>query len=491
MKQKLIFILIIIFSSALILSACFFAVYKNFGKDSMISYIPADSEGYIELSPNNILLKNFSEKNFRGKIQFEKIWRFIDIFGGIDQNRFGEETEKIGLALKEENGVLKKIWLVKSKEKNIESILPPGVFAVKIDKNITAFGDNLQELLKMKEKTGSELKQKASSKFISQNFFNLYISNNLLLSYKKNFDTQNFSAQDLLYNLFLEEDFDNLFFSLRSDGEQVFLKAEIEGSSAYKKSGLLLSNYNLITGAPIGEFSLAIETGSFLETINEFGKKLREKLGDENLGKTEGNFLEKYSVNFNEWKDILNYPAVVLFDFNADDKIEKKENKNFIFSNGVSSIILNIKKDNLKSVAYEKMKDFFSTLCAFENPVLEIIELSDGSKINILKSDAQKIQWQLENEIEYLAYKNFSVSIYKKDGVIYLAKDIETAHKLLNEAKDNFYDKIKLCPFYGGEELLYFNGARLEKGIFSFIDQMFLSSSQNGNNKILKGCAIW
>lgn len=498
MNKKIFTVFAIIIGSVALIAAGFFIAYKVANQKDLADFLPPQTIGYLELTPNDVSLLNYFTENFRGKIQLQKLWEKIGLWGGINQNTAGDKIEKIGLAIiKKDDGAWQKIWLIKAKSSNIDFLLPVGVFSAPLSKNIFAFSSDMAVLENFKQTLDSTAKSTIKNKFSRQKFFNGYLSDEFLAEITDPLQTspRQFGGQalaggraydvemNLLRQFSLSADLP-LILSLRSDGKTVFLNANFTDGFDNSLRALSAGDYDLIKNLPLQNFVWATEVASFKEMLAVLENKIIGQLGQEKVAEQKKIWSEKYGFKWEDIDKIFDWPAV--FWFNGHDL---KQSDKFILASWPDGVILKVKNNNKVAEVYQRIKNILSAIMSFEQPSAENVKLADGSEVKILVADPARVNWQNESEIEFWEDNKIQVALARRDNLIYLAKDKAILRQILSNREDNA--KIKACPDYAGEEAIYLNGREFSGNIISLLDELFLVAEREGREISIKGCIIW
>jgi len=478
MNKKIFTVFAIIIGSVAILAAGFFIVYKTANQKDLADYLPPQTVAYLELSPNDVSLLNYSADNFRGKIQLQKLWDKIGLWGGINQTTAGEKIEKVGLAvIEKEDGAWQKVWLIKTKN-NPDAFLPAGVFSALLSKNIFAFSSDSAILENLKQVLDSTARSTAKSKFSRQKFFNAYLAKNFLVTIQKK---QNAEA-DLLRQFSLDTEA-TMLIGLRSDGQTIFLNANFIDGAENNLRALSAGDYDLIKNLPLKNFVMATEVASFKEMLSVLENKMTTQLGQEKVAEQKKIWSEKYNFDWEDINKFLDWPAALWFNGS-----NLKQNNNFLAS-WPDGLVLKVKNDSKVAEVYQRIKNILSAVLAFEKPSVENIKLKDESEIKILMADSARVNWQSEDGFEFFNLDETSVALARRGSLIYLAKDKAVLQQILANSEDNA--KIKACPDYVGEEAIYLNGKEFSGNLISLLDEIFLVAERDGREVNLKGCIIF
>jgi hypothetical protein len=491
MNRKIFTVFAIIIGSVALIAAGFFVVDKVANQKDLTDFLPPQTVAYLELAPNDVSLLNYFVANFRGQVQLTKFWQKINLWGGIDSKKAAGKIEKIGLVIrKKDDGEWQKVWLVKAKSNDIEVLLPANVFAASLGKNIFIFGPEMVEITDFQQTLETTAKRTIKNKFSRQKFFNVYLGEEFLTAATNDdlFPTPpllrgggNNADIELLRQLAISPEAP-VIFGLRSDGQMIFLSANWASEEQKEGRALAASDYELIKNLPLKSLSWALETASLKEMLALMEEKMVAEVGAEKVAAQKKFWSEKYNFRWKELINFFDWPMV----WWQEQKSEPEDAQLVAWPTGVA---IKVKKQNKIAETYQQIKNFLSAVAAFMEPSVEKIKLPDGSEINILVADPEKVKWQTEAGGEFFKSSELSWALAQRGEEIYWTREIEALKRVLAKQEEN--DKIKTCPDYSGEEAIYLNGRATDGQLLSLFDEIFLVREREGKEVNMKGCLIW
>ncbi|HOY56327.1 MAG TPA: hypothetical protein PLH37_02805 [bacterium] len=478
-KIKKIFIISLI--SIAVLAIGFFILKKYlFKSQQLVDFLPAETLAYFEFNPHDKNLIELQNQSVKIALNLEKMWAGTGWWGDLKKTAVLPQIEKIGLVFFKNSQ--QKIWLLKTKGDFPEALLPPSVFVRILDKNILAFSaDNkiLNDFIETnKVLPATDTQKTIYNKFSAIKFFNAYLS----ATYWVELGQNNSDLNNLFFNQLNLNSATPLYFSLRADDRQVVVNAQAVGNSTYQSVDILASDRKLWQKVLGQDFFAAWQVADLKTTITTLEQELTSKLGAKEFNAQKEEWAKKYNFVWDDFYDIISNPAVLFWKNSFSDIWIGKSPTN-------TPMVVLIKTDDAQKINtyYQKLKDFFSYLIAFEHPSATAVLLKDGTKIKKLTADPTQIKWQTGGQLEYFQSDEIVIALIKDGAKIYMANDVDFLKNL-------FYtntSSTSVCPDFIGQEIVYYRTKTAQSVPLKFLDQLVLTIDRHDEGINIKGCLIW
>ena len=150
MNKKILIILLILICLAIIAGGIYIYSRNLREPGNLTSYMPRETELYIEFNLKDKNLEEFYANNFRAQARFEKLIQDSGFLGDLSKDLI-EQASKISLLVITENNEQHKVWLVAGDNiHKFHALLPTGYFESILNSKTIALSPDRDVLRKIR-----------------------------------------------------------------------------------------------------------------------------------------------------------------------------------------------------------------------------------------------------------------------------------------------------------------------------------------------------